>query len=122
MAEFSLIVGKTIASVIADSEQVIFVFTDGMTGKLYHSQDCCESVSLIDGENELQDLVGSPILKAEETSNSDDPAPDQWGDDCQLWTFYRISTLHASANLRWFGSSNGYYSVSVDFDLKEKES
>jgi hypothetical protein len=38
---------------------------------MFHSQDCCESVSLDDISGELADLVNSPITKAEEVTSNE---------------------------------------------------
>lgn len=110
-------VGKTIGSVEInkDRDEIIFVFTNGENYLMYHEQDCCESVYIEDIEGNLLDLVGSPLLLAEE-ANSIDPLPGQEVsvyDDSFTWTFYRFATVKGYVTLRWFGRSNGYYSESV---------
>ena len=75
---------------------------------------------------DLKDLIGSPILLAEEVSFEHDDPPDAPLDkidkeyrDSFSWTFYKLSTLNGSVTIRWYGESNGYYSESVDFEKVE---
>lgn len=115
----SELAGKTLAevSVSADEDEMTFTTEAGEVFKLYHSQECCESVTINDIEGDLADLIGSPIVLAEETSNSD-PMPGQKV-DCMgnfTWTFYRIATAKGFVVVRWYGESNGYYSEGVDFE------
>lgn len=79
-----------------------------------HERECCEDVELIDTCGDLNDLVGTPILQAEIATNSKDDTPQGGADHRNLWTFYRFATIKGSVVLRWFGSSNGYYSVEVE--------
>jgi len=121
--EFSDLVGKTLKAVyVSDSnDRVTFETETGEEYVMYHSQDCCESVYLEDVAGEWNDLVGSPILRAEENVSSDWPEEvkkEDHGfiDDSFTWTFYRIATAKGTVVLRWYGSSNGYYSESVYFE------
>jgi hypothetical protein len=115
-ANFSSLVGKTLTRCeqVGD-DKIIFVTDDGHTFQQHHYQDCCESVSVEDIAGDLADLVGSPILQAEVSSNSDDPAKGEW-DESYTWTFYKLATIKGSVTIRWYGTSNGYYSEGVDFE------
>jgi hypothetical protein len=110
------LVGKTLESVSrVDDEAIIFVTTEGPDYRMWHRQDCCERVYVEDVNGDLQDLVGSPILTAEELTSEPEPA-EPHDDESQTWTFYRLSTIKGTVTIRWYGTSNGYYSESVDFD------
>lgn len=96
-------------------ESITFEFSDGVKVKMYHHQDCCESVSLEDiAGGALSDLIGENIVEAYETSNSENPKND-YGES-HTWTFYTIRTNKTTLTLRWYGSSNGYYSERVDVE------
>ena len=54
-----------------DNDEIIFTVADGTEYKMYHTQDCCEGVSIDNINGELSDLVGNPILLAETSSSSE---------------------------------------------------
>jgi hypothetical protein len=85
---------------------------------MYHSQDCCEFVSIDDIVGDLDDLLYSPITIAEvRTSREVQPWEDPDGyRDSFTWTFYVLATVKGYVTIRWYGSSNGYYSESVNFE------
>ena len=123
MAEFSELKGKTVEHISGlkdGSEEVRFYLSDGSVVRMYHEQDCCESVEVEDVIGDVEDLIGSPILMAEEfTYCNEDPegvvaVP---SDDSFTWTFYKLATVKGYVDIRWYGESNGYYSESVDTEV-----
>lgn len=108
--------GLTMTSVEAfGNEEIRFLCEDGRRFVLYHEQDCCESVALDDVCGDLSDLVGVPLLLAEEVSNDPPKVERDYEPESETWTFYKFSTVKGDVTLRWYGESNGYYSESVDF-------
>lgn len=117
---FEDLLGKTLTSVENnDNEEIIFRTTEGETFRLYHCQDCCESVTVEDITGDLNDLIGSPLTMAEEVTHEQDTNPDGVTvpeyQDSFTWTFYKLATVRGYVTIRWYGESNGYYSESVDF-------
>lgn len=81
-----------------------------------HWQDCCESVTIEDIVGDLEDLVGEPILLAEEATSDENPdGVTKEYQDSFTWTFYKFATRKGYVDIRWYGESNGCYSESVDF-------
>lgn len=113
----SELIGKTLSSVTVNEakDEILFMTTDGESYKLLHYDDCCECVSIEDISGDLDDLVGAPILIAEENSNRDDLPGATKPSDSFTWTFYKFATVKGYVDIRWLGESNGYYSESVDF-------
>jgi hypothetical protein len=116
------LVGKTVTAIDGarvDGDEIVFTCSDGSEYLMYHDQDCCESVDINDIVGDISDLIGSPIVRATEDSNSGDGNDDD-SDGTFTWTFYNIATAKGHVTIKWYGSSNGYYSESVDFILRRK--
>ena len=113
IVDFSDLLGKTLSSVDVNERgnEIYFKTSDGDEYKMYHQQDCCERVSIEDINGEIKDLVGTPLIQAEENSSSEG---DRYHGG-EAWTFYKLATNRGHVVIRWHGSSNGYYSESVDF-------
>lgn len=120
--DFSVLRGDVITKItgaVKDSPRIEFEMASGRKFVMYHSQDCCESVSVESVEGDPQRLVGQRVLYAKEVSNREDPYPTSesgYPPDSYLWTYYTIVTVDQTVVIRWYGTSNGYYSESVDFE------
>lgn len=113
---FNNMLGEVMTEVTASSDEMVFKGSSGKTFTFLHYQDCCEHVSIEDVCGDLNDLVGSPLLIAEEVDNVDEPQSSSCKEyESGTWTFYKFATINGSVTVRWLGVSNGYYSESVSF-------
>lgn len=123
-AKFSDLKGKTFTEVtVVNTEdevignEITFTCTDGNKYILGHQQDCCKHVYIESIVGDLSDLIGNPILTAEESISDTVPPP---GVDSTTWTFYKLATIKGYVDIRWCGSSNGFYSESVGLYIDNK--
>jgi len=109
-----LMKGKTFVQVTGSvgSGEMLFVTAEGERFLFSHYQDCCESVDINDIVGDLEDLVGEPLLIAEEVSGATEPDEEHY--ESYSYTFYKFATRKGYVDVRWLGESNGYYSESVD--------
>lgn len=113
--------GRMFVSVEATvgGDEMVFVSDDGDRFIFAHDQDCCERVDINDIVGDVRDLVGEPLLVAEEVSVSNPGGPDLEDAESYTWTFYKFATRRGYVDVRWLGHSNGYYSEAVDlFHIK----
>ena len=112
------LIGKILVKIESYSDEILFHTDDNKIYKMYHEQDCCENVSVEEIIGNLDDLIGMPITMAEEENNIEDKPRNDY-DDSFTWTFYKFATIKGYVTIRWYGTSNGYYSQSVEFRLLE---
>jgi hypothetical protein len=106
--------GKTFVQVSGsvDGDEMLFETATGERFMFAHQQDCCETVRINDIVGDLQDLVGEPLLVAEEVKGATEPDEEHY--ESYSYTFYKFATRKGYVDVRWLGESNGYYSESVD--------
>lgn len=115
MASFKQLEGKILKEILISEyrNEITFVCSDGVRFIMEHYQCCCEDVYLDEINGDITDILGTPIIIARESTNNKDPRdPD---DESFTWTFYDIQTKKGHVQLKWYGSSNGWYSEDVDF-------
>lgn len=111
-----LLLGETITEITGaqkGSTEIRFKTKSGRKFLMYHQNNCCETVDVDDVVGDVLDLIGYPILKAEESTPS---LPGKNYYDSYTWTFYHLATVRGYVDIKWFGSSNGYYSEDVSFE------
>lgn len=111
---------KRIAGATVGSEEIRFRTSCGREFVFWYEHDCCASCNVEDIAGDIDDLVGSPLVMAEEVASLDgfDEKTGKSGDyeeESFTWTFYKFATVKGYVTVRWYGSSNGYYSESVSF-------
>lgn len=120
---FNELAGKTLeeVKVVRDTsdmnDEIIFYCTDGTAYRMYHEQNCCESVTIDDICGDIELLIGKPISFARVATSTSEDDEDRNNDvDSYTWTFYHIANINTYVTIRWYGESNGYYSESVNFE------
>jgi hypothetical protein len=105
---------KHIDGLAEDSEEVIFWMDDGTKYRMYHENDCCETVRIVEivGDDPKALCDVAYVARAEQNSETADTTNRESG----TWTFYRLDTSKGNIVIRWLGESNGYYSESVTFE------
>lgn len=118
---FPSLVGETITKIEGlekGSEFVTLVTESGKKFQMFYEHDCCASCSIEDIIGDVSDLLNTPILQAEVSTNCEENPPGMPKPDYQdsfTWTFYKLATSKGYVTIRWYGESNGYYSESVTF-------
>lgn len=114
--DFEELVGKKIIDIKLELDSILFI-TDKGNYQLCHIEEWSEDVVIDDICGELKDLVGETIITAKETFNYDNPKFDSFTglpNDSHTWSFYHISTLKTHITIKFYGTSNGYYSETAD--------
>ena len=115
---FEELIGKTLTAIKVDDKYaawILFVISEDEKYLLHNDEADCNDVQVtIDDINgDINDLVGSPLTMAESVSNE---AFEKTQDAEGTWTFYRFATVKGYVDIRWFGTSNGYYSETVTLE------
>jgi hypothetical protein len=124
------LINKTLIYTEVDKKEdkLILVTSDEQVYQLFHENDSSEYVIIESISGDLNDLIGIPILEAEEVSNIDTkdlkrpelpkgPYSDDYTD--HQWSFYKFGTHKGSVTVRFYGESNGCYAT--DATLKKLE-
>lgn len=110
------LVGMYPLKVEATNDELKIYFSEFEYARFYHRQDCCETVQIESIVGDLNDLVGEQLMIAEEVSG-DTVERDMSEYESYTWTFYKFATRKGYVDIRWLGTSNGYYGEQVDFEV-----
>jgi hypothetical protein len=115
---FESLIGKTIDRIVINDENTQLLIQIGDERYLMYNeyQYGCDAVDveLADICGDLNDLIGSPLLQAEEESN-EQTLDDRQSGEVTDWTFYKLATVKGRVTLRWVGTPNVYYSERMNF-------
>lgn len=119
--DIDVLTNCTVIDVCHYDDTDVVIETDKGILLLYHERDCCEKVWLEDGYEELKQIIGEKIIKAEMCCSRENPLDCQDEDDTFTWTFYKISTFNHDVSLRFYGMSSGWYSEKIDIKWLKKD-
>lgn len=107
--DVSVLLGETLVDITQfENKTLYFTTLSGRKYMMYHANEYTESVEIESIVGALDDLIGVPLLLSEAVSYSNE-------DEHYTWTFYKFATRKGYVDIRWYGSSNGFYSERVDF-------
>lgn len=110
------IIGKEVIKFYSsnDEDDMIFECSDGSKYKLYHEQDCCETVNFIERKSTFLEVPFTIF------SINYDMDSKETEDGSETDTYVTIQTDIGDMALFWHGESNGYYGESVEL-AKEQD-
>jgi hypothetical protein len=113
-AEFEELKGKIIRQIeiIGDYAGLRFICDDGIGYQLVHYRNCCEYARFVDICGELEWLLNTPVLMAEQVDG--EHGYQEW--EHYTWTFYKLATKRGYVTLSFLGNSNGYYNEEATFE------
>ena len=114
--DFEILKGKVLIDIEIneDEDEITFTDSEGVKYLMYHEQDCCEEVNIEDICGDINNLLNTPIVLAEEVISNGEVEDEYCEDYSCTWTFYKLATINGYVTIRWYGVSNGYYSETVD--------
>lgn len=107
------LIGETLEyiDIDEDNNQILLTTKSGKRIMIYHHQDCCESVRIVDTVGNWDNLIGKVIIDTDEEIIS---SSDKDGYDSRTETNLTFKVDGDTVISKWIGESNGYYSENVD--------
>ena len=114
--DFEILKGKVLIDIEVNKENDEITFTDseGVKYLMYHEHEYSEDVYIEDICGDINNLLNTPIVLAEEVINSGEDEDEDYLITSYTWSFYKLATVKGYVTIRWYGESNGHYSEVVD--------
>lgn len=114
--DISSLVGKTITSLYWDQykSELTMIDSDGIHHSLGGISGDGGCVYVEDVNGNLDDLLNSPILMAEEKTAPADGSS-IWSNYQDRHFFYEIATIKGAVHMRFFGEAGAYYAAEAWF-------
>ena len=117
------LIGEVLTHIDTDEEnnEIMLTTKSGRIIKIFHYQNCCEYVSIEDTDGNWHDLIGKVIIEAtHDEFEKGEPEP-EYPDYSWTRTSLKFVVDDATVISKWIGSSNGYYSETVDIQEITKD-
>lgn len=112
--DLSHLVGQTFTKIEPKlSAGEIFFYIGDKKYCMFHQQDCCENVNVEEVEGDYQNIVGTPLISATVDVSDSTDGPGAY--ESSTRSVYVFSTQKGTVTIKWLGTSNGYYSETVNF-------
>jgi hypothetical protein len=105
------LVGEVLTYIDIADDEIMLTTESGRKFKIYHYQDCCESVYIEGTDGDFRELIGKPIIEATHEAESGDS---DYGSCTKTKLTFKVND--ATVISRWIGESNGYYSEGVSIE------
>lgn len=108
--------------------EIVFETENNKKITMFHEQNCCENVFIYSKTDNLDILIGKTILDVTETFLEDETfdrsIEEEYNQVFFTWTFYKffykgIDNKTEEIEMIWFGTSNGYYDIGIQFKCEE---
>jgi hypothetical protein len=113
MDKFKDLVGRKIKSISVHPYEVHFELDKGERYRLYHSQDCCETVGVNGVFGDISSIVGGDVTQAiEEVFSDHDPEgyvreEKEYRDYSYTWSIFKLVTTYGKLEIRFWGNPTG---------------
>lgn len=116
MDTYNELVGEVLTHIDenADNGEILLTTESGRQFKIYHYQDCCESVYIEGTDGDWNQLLNKKLIAVD--CDYEDGGDKEAYDSSSTRTIFTFKVNDATVINKWFGSSNGYYSETASLE------